>query len=162
MGLEPTSLTPRQPFSLLKLKELWWTLPGSNRWPQACKASALPSELRAHIIATYLCSDGVANHPVFLWPYTKSWWGIRDSNPYALRHWSLNPARLPIPPIPHIEPDLGLDGSLTSWTIKRSSTTLLWLIFTRNYIAKTSLSAFITIDSDRWRERRDLNPRPTD
>ena len=34
-------------------------------------------------------------------------------------------------------------------------------IYEKRY-AKTSLSAFITIDSDRWRERRDLNPRPTD
>ena len=34
-------------------------------------------------------------------------------------------------------------------------------IYEKRY-AKTSLSAFITIDSDRWRERRDSNPRPTD
>ena len=32
-----------------------------------------------------------------------SWWGIRDSNPYTSRYWSLNPARLPIPPIPQAE-----------------------------------------------------------
>ena len=29
------------------------------------------------------------------------WCGRRDSNSYALRHWNLNPARLPIPPRPH-------------------------------------------------------------
>ena len=44
---------------------IWWTIPDSNRSPQACKASALPDELMAHI-ATYLCTDGVANHPRIL------------------------------------------------------------------------------------------------
>ena len=112
MGLEPTSLTPRQPFSLLKLKELWWTMPGSNRRPQACKASALPSELMAHISQLiYVLMELPTTQCFTKQGYTKSllgstsvWWGIRDSNPYALRHWSLNPARLPIPPIPHIAP----------------------------------------------------------
>ena len=28
---------------------LWWRLPGSNRWPPACKAGALPAELTPHI-----------------------------------------------------------------------------------------------------------------
>ena len=28
------------------------------------------------------------------------WCGRRDLNSYALRHWNLNPARLPIPPRP--------------------------------------------------------------
>src|SRR5581483_6497142 len=28
----------------------WWTLPGSNRRPHACKARALPSELRALLL----------------------------------------------------------------------------------------------------------------
>ena len=55
-------LLPSSYSTLLKLKELWWTLPGSNRWPQACKASALPSELRAHIDC-YLCTDGQSLHP---------------------------------------------------------------------------------------------------
>ena len=27
----------------------WWTVSGSNRWPPACKAGALPAELTAHI-----------------------------------------------------------------------------------------------------------------
>jgi hypothetical protein len=30
----------------------WWTLSGSNRLPPACKAGALPSELRAHELVT--------------------------------------------------------------------------------------------------------------
>src|SRR5262245_48380243 len=29
-----------------------------------------------------------------------AWCGRRDSNPHDLRHWNLNPARLPIPPRP--------------------------------------------------------------
>ena len=28
----------------------WWALQGSNLWPSACKADALPAELSAHII----------------------------------------------------------------------------------------------------------------
>ena len=28
---------------------LWWRLAGSNRWPPACKAGALPAELNPHI-----------------------------------------------------------------------------------------------------------------
>ena len=33
---------------------------------------------------------------------SQSWWGVRDLNPYALQHWNLNPACLPIPPTPQI------------------------------------------------------------
>ena len=29
-------------------KLLWWRVPGSNRWPPACKAGALPAELTPH------------------------------------------------------------------------------------------------------------------
>ena len=31
------------------------------------------------------------------------WWGKWDLNPHAYRHGNLNPARLPIPPCPHVE-----------------------------------------------------------
>ena len=27
---------------------IWWRVPGSNRWPPACKAGALPAELTPH------------------------------------------------------------------------------------------------------------------
>ena len=27
----------------------WWSLSGSNRWPPACKAGALPAELKPHV-----------------------------------------------------------------------------------------------------------------
>ena len=29
--------------------KVWWRLAGSNRWPPACKAGALPAELNPHI-----------------------------------------------------------------------------------------------------------------
>ena len=28
---------------------IWWTRPGSNRWPLHCERNALPAELRAHL-----------------------------------------------------------------------------------------------------------------
>ena len=33
---------------------VWWRLAGSNRWPPACKAGALPAELNPHIVDTFL------------------------------------------------------------------------------------------------------------
>ena len=47
---------------------IWWRIRDSNPSPLACKASALPDELIPHSNATYLCTDGVANHP--LWFYS--------------------------------------------------------------------------------------------
>ena len=32
------------------LTSSWWRLAGSNRWPPACKAGALPAELNPHIV----------------------------------------------------------------------------------------------------------------
>ncbi len=32
-----------------KILREWWAIPGSNQWPPACKAGALPTELIAHI-----------------------------------------------------------------------------------------------------------------
>ena len=42
-----------------KSAKKWWRLTGSNRWPSACKADALPTELNLRI-----------------------WWPVRDSNPW--------------------------------------------------------------------------------
>ena len=36
------------------------------------------------------------------------WCGRRDSNSHGLRHWNLNPARLPIPPLPQNDSAGGL------------------------------------------------------
>ena len=33
---------------------LWWRVPGSNRWPPACKAGALPAELTPHKGSDYI------------------------------------------------------------------------------------------------------------
>ena len=35
-------------WALLRYHVLWWRVPGSNRWPPACKAGALPAELTPH------------------------------------------------------------------------------------------------------------------
>ena len=144
-----------------------------NRSPQACKASALPDELRAQI-ATYLCTDGVANHPhtsyffissscyvsvelfsdffAMLEKPTNQWCGRRDLNSYACAHepkscvsanfttpayfggYRPTPAVVAfkvIRVIPH--------RSDTVLKVRLTQKDLLWLIFTRNYIAKTSV-----------------------
>ena len=83
------------------LLALWWTQPDLNRQPLACKASALPVGAMGPY-RVRVCGPHSLGNNMFRNTKYSDWWGIRDSNPYALRHWSLNPARLPIPPIPHI------------------------------------------------------------
>ena len=41
------------PFLWLPGDLKWWRLAGSNRWPPACKAGALPAELNPHIQSTH-------------------------------------------------------------------------------------------------------------
>ena len=41
-GVEPISALPNRAALPIELMELWWTWPGSNRQPPACKAGALP------------------------------------------------------------------------------------------------------------------------
>lgn len=45
-------------------------------------------------------------HPAKTHSYFR-WWARGDSNPYALRHWNLNPARLPISPLARSETQFG-------------------------------------------------------
>ena len=46
----------------------------------------------------------------------KAWCGRRDLNSHTLRYWNLNPARLPIPPLPQI---LLLEfGSVIEWWLR--------------------------------------------
>ena len=81
-GLEPpTSRLSVVCSSQLSYWPVWWRLAGSNRWPPACKAGALPAELNPHI------------HPLFL-----KWWAKMDSNhrPHdyqscALASWAIGP-----------------------------------------------------------------------
>ena len=54
---------------------VWWSARGSNPWPPACKADALPAELALQL-----------------------WWPVRDSNPwmyawkaYVLSHFTNRP-----------------------------------------------------------------------
>ena len=39
--------------SYIPLSVCWWRWGGSNSWPPACKAGALPAELRPHIITLF-------------------------------------------------------------------------------------------------------------
>ena len=48
-------------------EDIWWTWPGSNRRPPACKAGALPAELHAH---RKRYSDSKA-FPAKIHPYTR-------------------------------------------------------------------------------------------
>ena len=59
---------------------VWWRVPGSNRWPPACKAGALPAELTPHRGSIL------------------KWWAKMDSNhrPHdyqscALASWAIGP-----------------------------------------------------------------------
>ena len=54
----------------------WWRVPGSNRWPPACKAGALPAELTPHIVeiksTTYAFNTSVKCSTVSLFLLSKS------------------------------------------------------------------------------------------
>ena len=65
------------------LSRCWWRVPGSNRWPPACKAGALPAELTPHRGSIL------------------KWWAKMDSNhrPHdyqscALASWAIGPYQL--------------------------------------------------------------------
>ena len=79
----PASFEARSKHSIswmLRFDFKWWRLAGSNRWPPACKAGALPAELYPQI-------------PL------KRWWAQVDSNhrpydyqSYALTSWAMGPS----------------------------------------------------------------------
>ena len=49
-GLEPsTSRLSAECSNQLSYQPIWWRWTGSNRWPPACKAGALPAELHPHV-----------------------------------------------------------------------------------------------------------------
>ena len=68
---------------------VWWSLPGSNRRPSACKADALPAELRPHVAAAP--GDGVVGRGG-LEPPTSRLSGVR-SNHLSYRPIRQKPAR---------------------------------------------------------------------
>ena len=47
LRIKPASL------GFASVPHLWWRVPGSNRWPPACKAGALPAELTPHTRDSY-------------------------------------------------------------------------------------------------------------
>ena len=49
------------------------------------------------------------------------WCGRRDLNPHELLHWNLKPARLPIPPRPHIKLNASSFNSLRPRIVSRAS-----------------------------------------
>jgi hypothetical protein len=68
----------------LRERELsWWTWPGSNRRPPACKAGALPAELHAHSFNLFILihfrsqriwslDSSVSNSNSFIWQSAKT------------------------------------------------------------------------------------------
>ena len=46
----------------------WWRLAGSNRWPPACKAGALPAELNPQIFPIFLQGTSIVNCQFSLCP----------------------------------------------------------------------------------------------
>ena len=109
-------------FNSLKLQSIsWGRIAGSNRWPPACKAGALPAELNPHIISlfcrrggpkwwtyfqldyTRFCSCNLPDTQLTILPqlFFEKWWAKMDSNhrPHdyqscALASWAIGPYRL--------------------------------------------------------------------
>ena len=73
-----------------------WDLQGSNLWPSACKADALPAELRSHALLVMSVKKFICfNHPWIKTHYKRP---RRDSNPWpppwqggALTNWATRP-----------------------------------------------------------------------
>ena len=67
-------MLPMPPFDPVVTKSLgWWRLAGSNRWPPACKAGALPAELNPRISFVY-------------WILNNEWWIMNNSS--IILHYS--------------------------------------------------------------------------
>ena len=75
----------------------WWRLAGSNRWPPACKAGALPAELNPHIPFVEVVGQNglepstsrlsvVCSSQLSYWPMSSK------SNPHC-SHWPLRAQR---------------------------------------------------------------------
>ena len=104
----------------------WWRLAGSNRWPPACKAGALPAELNPHLYASLLVlfyqlkaqrsgfqlerrSRFAREHfafrrnAEFAKRTSTSWWAKMDSlscgkaTPVETVHWTVSKCRLSSP-----------------------------------------------------------------
>ena len=62
----------------------WWDQQGSNLWPPACKAGALPAELWSHLIWSGWRGSNphsrLGRPELYHWA-TPAWWLIGESNP---------------------------------------------------------------------------------
>ena len=79
----------------------WWRLAGSNRWPPACKAGALPAELNPQIFFEVVGQGLTCPGLNFYFALFLKWWAKMDSNhrPHdyqscALASWAIGPYQL--------------------------------------------------------------------
>ena len=61
---------------------VWWRLAGSNRWPPACKAGALPAELNPHIFSSFYQSKA-----------QRSGFRLERRSRLAVKHWTFSSMR---------------------------------------------------------------------
>jgi hypothetical protein len=59
-----------------------------------------PGTLKRHPVTHNAAKKEWGKPKIARMPLISRWCGRRDLNPHDLRHWNLNPARLPIPPRP--------------------------------------------------------------
>ena len=105
IGIEPTTYWLQVSCSTNWAKSAfkWWRLTDSNRWPSACKADALPTELNL-----------------------QKWWLVRDSNPW-MHAWKA--CELTVSPTSHMALEVGLEPTTdrltadcsTNWAIQAYS-----------------------------------------
>ena len=80
-------------------RPIWWELQGSNLWPSACKADALPAELRSHALLVVSVKWNSSDLIIMQsWIKTHYKRPRRDSNPWpppwqggALTNWATRP-----------------------------------------------------------------------
>ena len=79
-----------------------WDLQGSNLWPSACKADALPAELRSHTLLVVSVKRN-SSDLIFIQSWIKTHYKRprRDSNPWpppwqggALTNWATRPSKI--------------------------------------------------------------------
>ena len=59
----------------------WWSQTGSNRRPEACKATALPTELWPHSLERITKQEAQRPYSLFATPHSLPiWWAWEDSN----------------------------------------------------------------------------------
>ena len=99
-GTSVNSLTVNCQFSTVNF--CWWRVPGSNRWPPACKAGALPAELTPRLGTVSSFSEVVGQNG--LEPSTSrlsvvcssqlSYWPILSSLLNVFPHFRAVPSKL--------------------------------------------------------------------